>query len=162
MCYYILICGPDIAEKKNRLIGLVLHKITRFDLFIRSITGKIWRKDMARADTQWKPGQSGNPRGRPCGVNKQRQDLVEQMIKFYAPSWEELLEKQKQEALSGNQQAFRLIFEHVLPKQIPIMLTDQGEGINISNLKSSEDRAKAREIAEKACAEIRALGDQDN
>jgi len=117
---------------------------------------------MARADTQWKPGQSGNPRGRPCGVNKQRQDLVEQMIKFYAPSWEELLEKQKQEALSGNQQAFRLIFEHVLPKQIPIMLTDQGEGINISNLKSSEDRAKAREIAEKACAEIRALGDQDN
>lgn len=117
---------------------------------------------MARTDTQWKPGQSGNPRGRPCGIGKQRQELLEQMIKFYASDWDELLGKQKQEALSGNQQAFRLIFDHVLPKQMPNVPIDQGDNISLSHLKSDEARAKAREITEKAYEEIRALGDQDD
>lgn len=59
----------------------------------------------------WKPGESGNPRGRTPGVEKVRQLLD--------PHREELVAKAVQLALSGDSVALRLCLDRIAPPPKP-------------------------------------------
>lgn len=93
-------------------------------------------------------------------MGKKRQEFLERLMNAYTKDWEALLVKQMQEALSGNQQACRLIFEHLLPKQLAMMPGEEEREITLDHLKTDQDRAEARRIAEQAEADIRNLGKQ--
>lgn len=69
--------------------------------------------------TAYKKGESGNPNGRPAGKGfvKWRRDFLTELMEASYPKWKMLVDKQLDEALSGNNHANKLIFEHVLPKQ---------------------------------------------
>ena len=113
---------------------------------------------MPRTDTQWKPGQSGNPQGRPCWLNKERQQLLEIMVKTCKESWGDFVQVLWTEALSGNLQAMRLICEYVQPKPVAMALIEEMPSLSLSHLKTDADRAQAKKIAERAQEEIRTLG----
>lgn len=68
--------------------------------------------------TSWTKGQSGNPKGRLSseGYVKRRREFLSVLMSSGQPKWEELVNKQLQEALSGNQPAMRMIWEYLLPK----------------------------------------------
>lgn len=88
--------------------------------------------------TAFKKGQSGNPNGRPAGKGfvQWRKIFLGEMIETAQPKWKELLEKQFDEALSGNQHAVRLIYENLLPKHTP--LTNDEEDNLLDNLTDEE------------------------
>jgi hypothetical protein len=83
----------------------------------------------------WKPGQSGNPAGRPVGSGRVAQ-LRESIVAFTP----DLIEKLKAQALGGDATAARLLLERALPPvravEPPVKLrlpdgtlTDQGRAI---------------------------------
>ena len=83
---------------------------------------------MGKEKTQFKPGESGNPKGRPKGSN----DLAK-LRGLLTPSVPELVEKAKALALDGDVAALRLCLERVLP---PLKAKD--EPIEIEALKGSQ------------------------
>ncbi len=60
---------------------------------------------------KFRPGQSGNPMGRPRGIKDRRQRYIES-IEEVVP---EILELIKQKALEGDTTAIKLVLERVLP-----------------------------------------------
>ncbi|MGD9107587.1 MAG: DUF5681 domain-containing protein [Gammaproteobacteria bacterium] len=61
--------------------------------------------------TQFKPGQSGNPEGRPKGI-KDKRTLYVEMIESQA---EELINKALEMALNGNEVMLKIFLERILP-----------------------------------------------
>lgn len=117
---------------------------------------------MTNVATQWKPGQSGNINGRPKAIAKIRDDFLKRMASKYDSGWDELLDSLKQEGLSGNVQALKLICDHLLPKQLANAQPETEESISLAHLKTDEAREKARKITERAYEEIRCLGEQND
>ncbi len=83
----------------------------------------------------WKPGQSGNPAGRPRGVGQ-----VSRLRAAIAQHVPEMLDKLVTQAKDGDVQAARLLLERVLPPIKPVeqaaplalpdgTLTDQGRAV---------------------------------
>ena len=73
----------------------------------------------------FKPGQSGNPKGRPPGTGKSAE-----LKKLLEPSAPALVEKVKQMALSGDTTALRLCLERLIP---PIRATE--DAVQLPQLK---------------------------
>ncbi len=71
----------------------------------------------------WKPGQSGNPKGRPQGSRNKATLLVQALIDGQA---EALVQKAVELALSGDGPALRVLLERICPprKDSPIALAD--------------------------------------
>ncbi len=89
-----------------------------------------------KSNRHWKPGQSGNPKGKPLGtlskVTRLRQQLEDCLP--------EILETLKQQALGGDLAAIKLLLERVLPPlrsslpavSLPVedgTLTERGDAI---------------------------------
>ena len=83
----------------------------------------------------WKPGQSGNPKGRPPGVGE-----IGKMRAAIAGNVPAILESLTTAALAGDVQAARLLLERALPPIKPVeqshplslpdgTLTDQGRAV---------------------------------
>jgi len=66
----------------------------------------------------WKPGQSGNPKGRPPGVGE-----VAKLRAAIADNVPAILESLTTAALAGDVQAARLLLERVLPPMKPVEAT---------------------------------------
>ncbi len=66
---------------------------------------------------QWRPGQSGNPGGRPPGTGEVAK--LRQAISEHVP---EILDKLVQQAREGDAQAARLLLERVIPPVRPVEL----------------------------------------
>lgn len=83
-------------------------------------TGK---KQAVKKDTRFKPGQSGNPKGRPKGT-KHFSTVVDEFIKkekqrtgkTTSEVWEELIGKQFSEANKGNFQFFKDLMDRYYGK----------------------------------------------
>ncbi len=60
----------------------------------------------------WKPGQSGNPKGRPHGSRNKASIIAEQLM---AGELEALTKSVVVSAMAGDMQAMRLVLERVLP-----------------------------------------------
>lgn len=65
---------------------------------------------MTQPTTQWKPGQSGNPRGRPAGSGKVAE--LRALITEHVP---EIIQRLIVQAKEGDPTAARLLLERVLP-----------------------------------------------
>lgn len=63
--------------------------------------------------SQFQPGQSGNPTGRPAGASNKRT----QLIKLLEPHAEELINKLVEMAKQGDANAMRLCIERLIPKR---------------------------------------------
>ena len=85
--------------------------------------------------TRWKPGQTGNPNGRPPG-----QSEITKLRKSIMSDAPEILARLVDAAIAGDVQAARLILERVLPPVKPMeqtieleltgdSLTDQGRAV---------------------------------
>lgn len=71
--------------------------------------------EIARADSgggRWKPGQSGNPKGKPVGTRNRASLLAEQLIGSEA---EKLVRAVIDKALSGDSTCLRLCLERLSP-----------------------------------------------
>lgn len=72
---------------------------------------------------QWKPGQSGNPAGRPPGQLNQLREAIAEHIP-------EILERLVEQAKSGDAQAARILLERVLPPikatELPVTVENDG------------------------------------
>lgn len=68
----------------------------------------------AKRPGRWKPGQSGNPSGRPPGTGEVAR--LRQAISEHVPA---IIDKLVQQALEGDPQAARLLLERVLPPVRP-------------------------------------------
>ena len=73
----------------------------------------------------WKPGQCGNPKGRPKGSGD-----VAQIRSAIATRIPELLEAMMQSALDGDVGAARLLLERTVA---PLKATEMGEPLNLPN-----------------------------
>ena len=73
----------------------------------------------------WKPGQSGNPRGRPKGSGD-----VAQMRSAIAAKLPQLLEAMMQRALDGDVGAARLLLERTVA---PLNATDMAQPLHLSD-----------------------------
>ena len=73
----------------------------------------------------WKPGQSGNPKGRPKGSGD-----VAKIRSAIATRIPELLEAMMQRALDGDVGAARLLLERTVA---PLKATDMGQPLNLPN-----------------------------
>lgn len=76
-----------------------------------------------KKDTKWKPGQSGNPKGKPKGVGsvqKLREEIGEQI-----PA---IINQLLAAAKNGDVQAARLLLERVLP---PLKAVEQASPLTL-------------------------------
>lgn len=91
--------------------------------------------DQTKRATQWKPGQSGNPNGRPRGSGKLAE--LRSSLAEHVPA---IIEKLRDAALGGDVAAARLLLERVIPpvkaveEATPVdlpdsSLTDQGRAV---------------------------------
>jgi hypothetical protein len=88
-----------------------------------------------KAGSRWKPGQSGNPRGKPKGARHRATQLAEQMIGDQA---EQVIQKVIEGALTGDTTCMRLCLERIAPpvKERPIP-------VEAPELKTSDDAITA-------------------
>lgn len=94
---------------------------------------------MPKKDTQFKPGQSGNPGGRPAGSgNEIRAQLTE--------AWEEIKPVLLKKALDGDMAAIRIVAERVCP---PIRASEAASPL----------RLPGGSLTERASAVLEALGE---
>lgn len=90
-------------------------------------------KSARKADTKWKPGQSGNPRGKPKGAVHKATQLAQAMMGNEA---EQIIRKVIDGALAGDSVCLRLCLERLAPpmKEHPIVLdlpsTDSPAGVS--------------------------------
>jgi len=89
----------------------------------------------------FKPGNSGNPRGRPKGALSKRA----QMAKLLEPFAAELIQKMIALALEGDVQALRLCIERLMPKAqrepLLVELPDEIDADNVDEIKKDILRA---------------------
>lgn len=64
-----------------------------------------------KRDTRWKPGESGNPAGRPPGAARKLKELREKIVEHVPAILEQLASKAKE----GDAAAARLLLERALP-----------------------------------------------
>lgn len=74
---------------------------------------------MKKADTKFKPGQSGNPRGRPAGSRNKATLAVEALLEKDA---RKLTRKAVELAIAGDTTALRICMERICPprKGVPV------------------------------------------
>jgi hypothetical protein len=84
----------------------------------------------------WKPGQSGNPKGRPQGTGKL--SALRESIMEHVPA---IVEQLVEQAKGGDVQAIRLLLERVFP---PIKATEQA--VHIEMPKGGTLTAKAESV----------------
>ncbi len=89
-------------------------------------------------DGRFKPGESGNPFGRPRGSRNKATLAVQELLDGEA---EAITRKAIEMAKSGNVAAIRLVMERILPpcKDIPV-------NINLPSIKSATDIVRIQEI----------------
>lgn len=99
--------------------------------------------------TSWKPGQSGNPSGRPKGSAniRKREELLTLVLNAIDKEWGKIVDKQIALALEGDHNAAKLLFDHVLPKQKAYILEREAEDEwDLEGLDTAEKREQARAI----------------
>ena len=116
---------------------------------------------MAKEKTQFKPGQSGNPGGRPKGKSK-----VAQLRALLEPSVPDLVAKAKEMAMAGDVAALRLCLERVLPPLKAMDSPVQIEGLSGTQGLSEQGGEVINAMAEgsinpsEAATLLKALADQ--
>ena len=110
-------------------------------------------------ETQFKPGESGNPKGRPKGSKNFRTELIEELnMKVrviengqaqFMTKLEAAIKTLVNKTLSGDMRATRLLFD-VIEKQDPEF--DEGAGGDALPL-SEEDEVLVRRLRERAAAD---------
>ncbi len=95
------------------------------------------------ASSRYKPGQSGNPKGRKKGSLNKRTQLI-QALESDLP---ELIEATKQKALKGDTAALRLLIERLIPAK-------KSE----ASLVSIPELGRAKSLTEKAVGIVDAVG----
>ena len=89
-----------------------------------------------RKDTKFKPGKSGNPKGRPKGARDKRTELRS----LLEPHSKELVEKVVELAIGGDTTALRLCLERLIPP-----FRSQEQSITLDNM-NGELTAQGRQI----------------
>jgi len=79
-----------------------------------------------RKDTKFKPGQSGNPKGRPKGARDKRTELRS----LLEPHAKDLVEKAVELAKGGDTTALRLCLERLIPT-----IRAQDQNVTVDNMK---------------------------
>jgi|JI10StandDraft_1071094.scaffolds.fasta_scaffold1422819_2 hypothetical protein len=92
-----------------------------------------------KKDTRFKPGQSGNPKGKPPGVGE-----VGRLRMAIAEHIPEIIEQLVEASKGGDIQASRLLLERVFP---PIKAVEQAQEIDMPENGSLTDKANAMLIA---------------
>jgi hypothetical protein len=77
----------------------------------------------SKDDRKWKPGQSGNPNGRPRGTGQ-----VSALRKQIEDSVPEIITAMVEKALTGDAGAARLLLERVVP---PLKPAEQGQAMDL-------------------------------
>lgn len=95
--------------------------------------------------SRWKPGQSGNPKGRPPGTAK-----VAPLRAALAKHIPELLQKLVEQALEGDVAAARLLLERAIP---PLKAVEQPQALSLPDgTLSDQGRAVLAAVAAGALA----------
>lgn len=116
---------------------------------------------MGKEDTQFKLGQSGNPKGRVKGSGKLAQ--LRALLEPHAP---ELVDKAKELAMSGDVAALRLCLERVLPplkaKESPVQIEGLSGTQGLSEQGGMVINAMAQGVVSptEAATLLKALADQ--
>lgn len=83
----------------------------------------------------WKPGQSGNPKGRPAGAGE-----VAKLRAAIAGNVPAILESLTTAALAGDVQAARLLLERVIA---PLKAAEQAQALNLPDGTTLTDQGRA-------------------
>ena len=100
---------------------------------------------MPRQDTQFKPGKSGNPRGRPRGARNRATLAAEALLDGEA---EAITRKCIDLALAGDHTALRLCLSRILPVR-----RDREIVLDLERLRGSKDALRAIETILRAVAD---------
>lgn len=84
-----------------------------------------------KQDTRFKPGQSGNPKGKPRGAKNHATKLAEKLIDNQC---EALVQKAVEMALNGDMQALKLLIERLIPAR-----KDRPVKLDLPKIKSAQD-----------------------
>ena len=95
-----------------------------------------------RQSTQWKPGQTGNPKGRPPGKS-----AITKMRESLSADTPEILAGLVSAAKAGDMQAARLILERVLPAIKPVEQPQEIE-LPVDGSYTDQGRAVVRSVAD--------------
>ncbi len=116
---------------------------------------------MPSKDTQWKKGQSGNPKGRIKGLSthiQQKEKLLADLLNAIEKDWDKIVAPQLALAFKGDYQAVKLLFEYALPKQKVYILEKEGEDdLDLAGLDTPEKREQARAILLEAQSKVHEL-----
>jgi hypothetical protein len=84
-----------------------------------------------KQDTRFKPGQSGNPKGKPRGAKNHATKLAEKLIDNQC---EALVQKAVEMALNGDMQALKLLIERLIPAR-----KDRPVKLDLPKIQSAQD-----------------------
>lgn len=95
--------------------------------------------------TRWRPGQSGNPNGRPKGARNKASIVAENLLDGESPA---IIRKLISQAKKGQAIALKLVIERIVPKR--------GRAVEITDLPAI---SRASDIAEATGAVVRAAAE---